>query len=152
MKALTLTQPWASLVASGAKRFETRSWNTNYRGPLAIHAAKGFPKAAKAFSCDEFVQEGIQYRLPSELPRGGVLCVVELVDVMRVDRLLNEGHGFTIIDKAKGRMHLPAKQYLFGDFGEGRYAWLLGDVRRFDDPHPATGRLGLWDWTPEMAI
>ena len=43
MKALTLTQPWASLVAIGAKRIETRSWSTPYRGLLAIHAAKGFP-------------------------------------------------------------------------------------------------------------
>lgn len=40
MKALSLTQPWASLVAVGAKRIETRSWRTSYRGPLAIHAAK----------------------------------------------------------------------------------------------------------------
>jgi activating signal cointegrator 1 len=43
MKALTLTQPWATLVAIGAKKIETRSWRTDYRGPLAIHAAKGFP-------------------------------------------------------------------------------------------------------------
>ncbi len=40
MKVLTLTQPWATLVAIGAKRIETRSWKTNYRGKLAIHAAK----------------------------------------------------------------------------------------------------------------
>lgn len=38
MKAITLMQPWATLVAIGAKRLETRSWSTNYRGPLAIHA------------------------------------------------------------------------------------------------------------------
>src|SRR5690348_17556570 len=50
MKALTLTQPWASLVAIGAKRIETRSWSTSYRGPLAIHAAKGFPKSAQEFT------------------------------------------------------------------------------------------------------
>lgn len=40
MKALSLWQPWASLVAIGAKTIETRSWSTSYRGPLAIHAAK----------------------------------------------------------------------------------------------------------------
>lgn len=43
MKALTLWQPWASLIALGIKRIETRSWSTNYRGPLAIHAAKRPP-------------------------------------------------------------------------------------------------------------
>ena len=41
MKVLTLTQPWATLVAIGAKHIETRSWATSYRGPLAIHAGKG---------------------------------------------------------------------------------------------------------------
>jgi len=39
VKTLTLSQRWATLVALGAKRIETRSWRTSYRGPLAIHAA-----------------------------------------------------------------------------------------------------------------
>lgn len=43
MKAVTLWQPWASLVAIGAKTIETRSWATSYRGPLAIHAAARKP-------------------------------------------------------------------------------------------------------------
>lgn len=47
MKAITLTQPWATLVAIGAKRIETRSWATRYRGPLAIHAAKGIERGLK---------------------------------------------------------------------------------------------------------
>lgn len=38
MKALTIRQPWASLIAHGVKTIETRSWSTKYRGPLAIHA------------------------------------------------------------------------------------------------------------------
>lgn len=38
MKAITLHQPWASLVAEGVKTIETRSWSTKYRGPLVIHA------------------------------------------------------------------------------------------------------------------
>lgn len=43
MKLISLTQPWAALVAHGFKRFETRGWFTDYRGPLAIHATKGPP-------------------------------------------------------------------------------------------------------------
>lgn len=39
MKALTIWQPWASLLVSGQKKYETRSWATDYRGPIAIHAA-----------------------------------------------------------------------------------------------------------------
>ena len=43
MKALTVQQPWATLIAVGAKQIETRSWKTDYRGPLAIHASKNMP-------------------------------------------------------------------------------------------------------------
>ncbi|KXG09931.1 hypothetical protein AT864_01491 [Anoxybacillus sp. P3H1B] len=40
MKAITIKQPWATLIALGEKKFETRSWKTNYRGKIAIHAGK----------------------------------------------------------------------------------------------------------------
>lgn len=45
MKALTIWQPWATAIAIGAKRIETRSWETHYRGPIAIHAAARRNKA-----------------------------------------------------------------------------------------------------------
>lgn len=41
MKALTISQPYASLIARGEKFVENRRWPTPYRGPLAIHAGKG---------------------------------------------------------------------------------------------------------------
>ena len=75
MKALTLTQPWASLVASGYKCVETRSWHTQYRGPLAIHAAKGFPASAREFA----EEERAIGRIPARLPFGAVICKVQLV-------------------------------------------------------------------------
>lgn len=49
MKVLTLHQPWASLVALGVKTIETRSWSTQYRGPLAIHAAATMPSYDKRY-------------------------------------------------------------------------------------------------------
>ena len=39
MKAITIWQPWATLLPLGVKLYETRSWATSYRGPIAIHAA-----------------------------------------------------------------------------------------------------------------
>lgn len=47
MKALTIRQPWASLIAHGVKTIETRSWSTEYRGPLAIHAGKAKPERSE---------------------------------------------------------------------------------------------------------
>jgi hypothetical protein len=40
VKALSVHQPWASLIASGKKTIEVRSWRTTYRGPLLICATK----------------------------------------------------------------------------------------------------------------
>jgi hypothetical protein len=45
MNAISLWQPWATAIALGSKRIETRPWATAYRGPLAIHAAKRCVKA-----------------------------------------------------------------------------------------------------------
>ncbi len=43
MEYLSLHQPWATLLLLGAKRYETRSWRTDYRGPLLIHTSVAFP-------------------------------------------------------------------------------------------------------------
>ena len=56
IKGLTLTQPWATLVASGAKKIETRSWNTKHRGWLAIHTARLFPRECRELYDDEPVK------------------------------------------------------------------------------------------------
>jgi activating signal cointegrator 1 len=128
MKCLTLTQPWATLVAIGAKKIETRSWPTNYRGPLAIHAAKGFPKWAREFASD---LEHIIYKTgetPS-WPTGVVLATCELVhcaiaEYIDVDPIERE----------------------YGDYSADRWAWMLEDVQRLDKPIPAKGMLGLWEW------
>ena len=74
MKAISLWQPWASAMALGLKRNETRSWETLVRGPIAIHAAKGFPQYARTFASEEksFV------RLPSFIPLGAIVATARL--------------------------------------------------------------------------
>lgn len=130
MKTITLTQPWASAVALGVKRVETRSWSTNYRGQIAIHAAKGFPKYAKEFA-SEVWQEGGNWIVG--MPLGCVVAVAELVAIlptsgMTVDYLLNE-------------------EKKWGDYSQGRFAWFLENVRALPEPIPAKGALGLWEWS-----
>lgn len=130
MKALTLTQPWASLVALGHKRFETRSWSTNYRGELAIHAAAGYPRWAREFTA-ELIEDKATPGLSAELPRGAVLCVVRLVGIHRTQDLKP-----TFLEES------------LGDWHPGRFAWALELVEVFDQPLPARGALGLWEWKP----
>jgi len=81
VKALTLTQPWAYLVAVGAKTIETRSWRATYRGPLAIHAAKGFPREAIELCFKEpfaSVLKQFGVRTPGDLVRGAIIATCRL--------------------------------------------------------------------------
>jgi hypothetical protein len=136
MKALTLTQPWASLVALGEKKIETRSWYTSYRGLIAIHAAMGFPGWCKR-QCfiPPFGKALVHFGLsPDTLPRGRVLCVTEIKDCIETSEVDLDA--------------LSIEERAFGDFSSGRFAWFLGPVTKvFDPPIYAKGSLGLWEWT-----
>lgn len=127
MKALTLTQPWASAIVLGHKTIETRSWTTRYRGPIAIHAAKGFPKWAREFA----ETERALGRVPERLPLGAVIAVARIVDVRPTEELAAE---------------ISALERLYGDYAPGRFGWILEDVELLAEPIPAKGALGLWNW------
>jgi len=141
MKTITLWQPWASLLALGYKTVETRSWPTNHRGLLAIHAA-GRPCDPQIFYQYPFQrvfllpEVGIAH--PSDLPLGAILAIVDLTGVTPGEELAPPGRTPTV-----GWLQLA-----FGDFTPGRFAWLLKDRRPLDVPIPARGKQGLWDWTP----
>lgn len=140
MKTLSLTQPWASLVAVGAKRVETRSWTTSYRGPIAIHAAKGMDLAARETLLSCRVAGLIPMQRDEPIPLGALIATAALSDVWRVN---HPGDA--------RRWGLSPQEIAFGDFGVGRYAWFLRDIERLAEPIPARGALGLWDFPLESA-
>lgn len=150
MKALTLTQPYATLVAQGQKRFETRSWRTDYRGPLAIHAAKTFPLAARAVCYREdfatTLTDSGKPRLAAideaarTLPLGVIVAAANLTVCHRVEDVRNSLGG-----KHDGRL-----ERAFGDYSDGRYAFRLDDVVQLPQPIEAKGALGLWDVPPDL--
>lgn len=140
MKALSLTQPWATLVALGAKRFETRSWATSYRGRLAIHASKGFPRDCQELVEEEPFRDALEGKTAKDLPCGAVLCVVDLVNCFPVEDLCFSEKQ---IDH---RPMISAAEECFGDYSPGRFAWRLRLVEVFLEPIPAKGALGLWEW------
>jgi hypothetical protein len=142
---LTLTQPWASMIEAVAlglpgKRIETRSWQTSYRGPLAIHAGKGLAGMQKGVWEDlcqstpfremllemGYVNAAGQVNTDA-LPRGAIVAVVDLVDILPVEQVP------------------PTEpERSFGNYAPGRYAWLLENVRRVEPPVQAKGKQGLW--------
>jgi hypothetical protein len=141
MKALSLWQPWATLIAIGAKCYETRSWAVGYRGPIAIHAAKRQDYDSLALCLEEpFRQEliagGIRY--PKQLPFGAIVAVATLHDCH-----LCKG---VWVPNPAGAPH----ELAFGDFSPGRYAWVLHAVRPLKSPVPCRGFQGLWDVPPEI--
>jgi hypothetical protein len=141
MKTLSLHQPWASLVAAGEKKIETRSWDTKYRGPIAIHASKSMPEYARDFCYEPgvhtmlvragFGQTGFRGSDVGGLPLGAVVATAQLVGVSPVEALDLSRLG---------------KERILGNFAAGRFAWFLEDIMSVRPPRPARGSLGLWDW------
>ena len=139
MKALSLWQPWASLMAAGLKTIETRDWPTRYRGPLAIHAAKRpLTRMDKALMY-EWACKGL---LPSswmgrELPFGAIVAVVDVLDCRRTDSLWGE---------------LSAKEAEYGNYESGRWGWITRNVRPLEPPIPWHGMQGLFEITDGLVI
>ena len=143
MKALTVQQPYATLIAIGAKRIETRSWRTNFRGPLAIHAAKAFPGSAMDLCYGSPYMDDLMSGFEShrELPRGAVIAICRLVACHPM--CPDEGLGY----KADGEVvEVSLDEHEYGDYSAGRWAWVLEDVQKLAQPIPAKGALGLWEW------
>lgn len=143
MKAITIHQPWASLITNGFKRYETRGWRTNYRGPIAIHAGKKIDQdAVRMIQCD---YPHIWKEIDS-LPTGVVLAVAELVECRKV--VVNHFYDLMELKGEKDAVLFDAMENDFGDFTPGRFAWELSNIRRLPEPIPARGQQGLWNWEP----
>lgn len=135
MKAISLWQPWAGLVVRGYKRFETRSWKTNHRGWLAIHA--GLHKTPRSVWETDPLREALREvgRLYGEFVRGAVIGWVWMSSVHTTDYIR------PILEKRNERLELA-----FGDFNDGRFAWHLGHPYRFEEAIAAKGKQGIWTW------
>lgn len=150
MKALTLTQPWATLVAIGAKKIETRSWSTKYRGLLAIHAAIGgykddlFMMKIEPFY-SALARSGIESR--AQIPVGGIVAICELVQCFPIHFFQ---YGFCLEDHSK--WVITHDERAFGDYTPGRYAWILENIQELPKPIRAKGKLGLWEWAEEFEV
>lgn len=141
MKALTVRQPWAQAIASGAKLVENRTALWTYRGPLAIHAGTGWSDRGAA---DDRVAAwhgdrlGIAvpcHPMPLEelFPTGVVVAVCRLVDV-HPDGGCCRPWGESAYAEAGGRVRTVVTHLV------------LEDVERIEVPVPARGRVGLWEW------
>lgn len=175
MKAISLWQPWASLIACGAKPFETRSWAPPREligQTIAIHAAKKIDKGAAQFAEElmygqhsdggfaladklEASMKGTPDSLMGQfgqalMPIGAVVCTAKLVAAFQLGGLA-EGTAVTASSVVRRFVSRPMPECFtvrnddFGDYAPGRWAWLLQDVRPLNPPAPAIGRQGFFD-------
>ena len=122
MKALTICQPYAELIARGDKPIENRTWATAYRGPLAIHAGKSLtwfdPEA-----------DWRLYRIrKSDLALGAVVAVADLVACLHVDQA----------------WPIRLRNLQSHEHANGPWCWILENIRRIDPVH-VRGSQGLWE-------
>ncbi len=169
MKAFTVYQPYASLIAVGAKRYETRSWATKYRGSLAIHAGvnrkyygtPGFEDilfaAWKIPEWQAYIMSLCDTTLESEIPFGAVIATAEIVECWTIERIWqgipSEGKILEIGAKGRGvqRIYHADREVFFGNYTPGRFAWELANVKPLREPIPARGMQGLWNWDERSA-
>lgn len=142
MKALTVSQPWAQLIAVRAKRIETRSWTTRYRGPIAIHAGQAVPSLDQQGPAAQAAWT-VCRRPADELPRGVVVATARLVHVEATDS--------PQLDRVLAEFGAPTEEWL-GDYSPSRWAWCLDDIVALPEPIPARGSLGLWEWRSEIEV
>lgn len=125
MKAISLWEPWATLVALGKKRYETRSWGTFYRGPILICASRKklpFIEIAPLLYHFQLTTDDLQY--------GKALAIVDLVAIFKTERI---------------EYKIDSTEKMVGDFSPGRYAWKFENGRRFKKPSWIRGKQGLFD-------
>lgn len=131
MKVLSLLEPWASLIYTGIKQVETRSWKTAYRGELYIHASLK-PVSKK----DEKIQSLIHDFIPSrEFTYGAIIAKCQLVDCIYMDEAY-------VQDMCKN--HKVEERC--GQYAVGRYAWILDKIEPMQISIPAKGHLGIWNY------
>lgn len=157
-KVITLTQPWASLVVHGFKKFDTRSWKTRPDQLILIHASNKITiegkRLIKHLQTNTLLETGIVFK--GLIPMGAIIGGVLLNTCYRSI----DGHFFskpnylfngigpkqTITD-----LDLSVAEKVFGDFSQGRYAWELQSPFIFNEVIRCAGQLGLWDYPIESS-
>lgn len=127
MKVLTIKEPWATLIIDGYKKYEFRSWKTNYRGKILIHAGMSLEK--------DMLKRFEEYDL--KCSKGEIIGEAELTDCILVDKEFNDE-----LIKINPVVYAKSNHVQ-------KYAWKLENVIKYPNPIPIKGKLGLWNYDKE---
>jgi hypothetical protein len=126
MKAITIKQPWASLICEGIKDIENRSWKTKFRGRILVHAAQSEYNFKNQMT-SEYQREFIK-GIKKPYIKGSIIGSVEIIDCIKSKDNPN---------KAWGNMYC--------------YHWVLANPIEFPQPIPVKGKLSFWDYPNILA-
>jgi hypothetical protein len=161
MKALTLTQPWASGIFKKAKLIETRSWKLSKNTlkqvqaeGLLIHAGKG---KAYGFDPNKIICRNLSIQEPfnsviggmrgyDELPFGAILGKVDLIDILPTEQIIKH----PVLSIGGHTWYYNDSEEYWGDYSPGRYGWLLANPVLFPQPIPYAGSQSIWDYPFEI--
>lgn len=134
VKVISLKQPWAYLLAIGAKKFETRPWQPRqYRsGELFIHASEKID-----FNDLELCREDPHFKKYIPKPQSGILVQGAIIGKVNL---------VEIVSTESIRDSLSAQERAFGDYRDGRWAWRCEDAALLFLPIKVKGKLSLWDY------
>jgi hypothetical protein len=160
MRCISLWQPWASLMAHGLKRIETRGagWGKLLAtpGPLLIHAAKRWTRAESELShsaifypaLDSIGQAPQGFGFAADgMPFGAIIGAVEVVAVLSTDRVKwnPDSRRYFAYDQGGNQLVISSDEKAFGDYSDGRVAIVTRKPKAFRKPIPYTGRQSLFD-------
>jgi len=139
VKALSLHQPWAELIARGIKKYETRDWRTPYRGKLIIQAATKSDEILQSRLDDLAKNLGIEIDY-EKLSRGMAILIADLTDCIQITE--------------KFRSEQNSSELLCGNWELGRWAWKLENIRLIEFPVPLKGQQSIFpvakEWLHEI--
>jgi activating signal cointegrator 1 len=142
MKVLSMIQPWASLFVLGETQYETRTWRTNYRGPLAIHTSKKVDR----HSCSNPNIHNLLAKhgyTASNLPTGVIIGTCILKNCIKV----TENHNtWALLED--GRI-VEGNDLFLGDYRVGGYVWEVENMKLLEEFLPAKGQLGIWEYNED---
>jgi hypothetical protein len=132
IRGLTVRQPWAFAISHLGKRVENRTWQSYYRGLIAVHAAAGFNGDDKRMVGVAAELAGVSEKTVADgaATRGAVVAVARLADVCSESLRI----GFTMPSACGCGLWA---------FNQQRHLRLI-DVRPLAEPVPCKGALGLW--------
>lgn len=150
LKVISLWQPWASLMAAGYKRVETRSWaprGLTHGQLVAIHAAKRWTDEEQELC----LYDPDFRRVLTLATERGLWNIINpplgcVVAIARFDRAIPTYQFF----RSKGAVpvyRLSDDEAAFGNYGPNRYGWVFSEVRPLA-PIPLRGQQGIFDWMP----